>query len=134
MAYTAKQKSYIDQFSRDYLAATGVTREDLRTSLARRESYNKAMGRYVAANPQIFSPDQVQTAEIIKVTPIRQLGQFTFGDAADIFFTEAGQQATRINPFSALTPAMNQILILAAIVTVSAVIAYKVTPKIPVKK
>lgn len=132
MSYNALQRSYIEQYSQDYLTELGLTRESLKNSLEERERYNKSLARYIIANPQIFDPAHIQTALHVRQTPLRAMENFTFGAAADVFFTKISQQATRINPFS--NPIFNAIVIVSAVITVSAVIAYKVSPKLPVKK
>lgn len=124
MGYTTRQKSYIDQFRANWIAINRPS-----WTMLEREAYNKALANYIAGNPQIFDPAQIDTAREVQKTPIRELDTFSLGDAASIFFGEAINQAQRINPFSGMNQTKLWIVAGLAIVSVSAVIAYKITPK-----
>lgn len=137
MGYSTRQKSFIDEFSEDYLIAKGITRSDLSENssygLSLRESYNKALASHIAANPQIFETDQVAVANVVQSTPIREIETLSLGSAASVFFTEAGSQANRINPFSALNLDKTFLIAGVSIVVIAAVVAYVATPRIPTK-
>lgn len=142
MAYTAKQKSYVDAYADNYLRVNGLTRRDLLDSYEAQQAYNNALARYVAANPQIFDGDQIASANIIRQMDAQLdsrgfwelLATNTTADWVGLGFVidDSLKRVEGVNPFTA-NPQTTMILALAAIVTVSAVIAYKVTPKIPQK-
>ncbi|PXA04831.1 hypothetical protein DDZ13_06610 [Coraliomargarita sinensis] len=131
MGYTAKQKSYIAEFEANWKGHFGPSSS---WDLYKKEAYNNALAKYISANPQIFSPEQIDVAREVEATPFRDLETFKLGDAVSVFFSEAGNQAERINPFSGINRTALWIVAGLAIVTVSAVVAYKATPKVPVKK
>jgi hypothetical protein len=133
MSYTDRQKSFIDSQSGQILISLGITREDLRNSLDLREQYNKLLANSIASNPGIFSQDQVSFAEEVITNPMRTLESMTPADLAIVFFTEATKQAENINPFSAFNINKTYLIAGVLIVTIGAVVAYKVTPKIPMK-
>lgn len=144
MAYTTRQKSFVDAYAANYLTVNGLTKSDLLNSYEEQQKYNNSLARYVAANPQIFDQDQIDSANVIKqLDPgldSRTVGEFlatnTTFDWLGLGYVVDGtlDRANNINPFAALNVDFNQVLIFAGIVTVSAVIAYKFTPKIPVSK
>lgn len=141
MACSARQKSFIDAYKSNYLLINGLTQGDLLESYEAQQAYNNAIARYVSANPQIFDREQIESANIIKgVDPsldARSMAEFlstntTFDWLGLGYVVDDGlARANDLNPFAALNMGFNQTLIFAGIVVISAVIAYKVTPKIP---
>lgn len=129
MAFTAKQKSFIAEFRSEWIRINDVSTDITRWDLNTRERYNKSLARFLRNNPQIFEPEQLAGADHVLTTPIKKIDPFTLGDAAGVFFTEAGNQVERINPFSEANKTLLWIVGGIAIVTVSAVVAFRVTPK-----
>jgi hypothetical protein len=121
MAYTDKQKSYVDEFRKRWVTANlPQGRADPRDwTLNERERYNNALGNFIASNPQIFEREQVEFGKMVAASPPRDIEKFSARDAASIFFTEFGDQAERINPFSELN--RTALWIVGGLVSIAAV-------------
>jgi hypothetical protein len=128
MARTDKQQSYYDAESDAYIAAVGLPDDRKLWSVTSRELYIQHMARYILANPQIFSDEDLERSETAK--------SIDFGDAVDYgiieafgdFGSEFIDQSERVNPFSDFNLGKTYIIGGIVVVVGIAVIAWRATP------
>jgi hypothetical protein len=133
MGYTDREKSFYDSHAAEYIRKNDLPEKSLQWSVEQRAAFIRHMALVIIDSPHIFSAEQVERAMTqIDYTPAEEAATGLI-EHVKTFFGEAGKQADRINPFSTLNLSKTHLIVGVAIVAVSAVIAYKFTPKIPQK-
>ena len=91
------------------------------------------MARAILQNSYLFDREEIERAKIQSNFYVSPEKQNSISDKIGLFFNELGKEGERINPLSSLNLGKTYLIAGVLIVTVSAVVAYKVTPKIPMK-
>lgn len=100
MSYTAKQKSYVEQFRDDFITANRLPQDNRLWSLDTRNAYNAELAEYIETNPQIFEGDAIEAARQVTTARERGLETFGFTGGLETFFGEFVAQGQAINPLS----------------------------------
>jgi len=138
MARTDRQRSFIDSFRRRWIADNWhprgvqlVTTQSNEWTATQRNAWNKALARHIVANPHIFDPDDIGSAEQSLSVELPEEETFGLGERISTFFGAAGEQANRINPFSEQNLGKTALVIGLGIVAAGVTIGYLTSRKVP---